>query len=387
MSEKQTEKRVSRFKTLMAVISNSSDTEPQDFLSNLTPEKIQEVSLADPLSGESGEISEQTGETSQRSNGTLVKPLAQPSDQALSSTTSPVSEIERRETPAVVWIAHASIHRDPGQARRYFDPEELAKMARSMQAVGIIDPLSVRPRPGSPGEYDLLAGEKRHRSAEIAKLTKVPCRVFEVDDNVAEDIKAISNLQRGDLNKWEETQAIMGMLCRNLQKTPEEIVSILNRAANQRRGLTDNVVRSEEWALIEDVFNLVGRLTPESFRKHRVPLLKLPDSIQSILQQGKLSYTKVNEVLKVKDPEHQRHLLNEAIAANLSVDAIQARVRELRRSQRLKESKKTAEPERAAVRLAAASKAIKRTKLWQDPEKRSRFERLIGEIEALLEQS
>jgi ParB family chromosome partitioning protein len=382
MPEKQTEKRISRFKTLMAVIGNSSDTEMEDSssnLSNLAPEEPIETSASTPASGETAE---QAGELAQQPHKTQL--YLQPQPQPQTRLAPPISEIEPRESPAVIWIAHTKIHRDPDQARRYFDPEELAKMARSMQAVGIIDPLSVRPKPGHIGEYDLLAGEKRHRSAEIAKLTEVPCRVFEVEDDVAEDIKAISNLQRGDLNKWEETHAIMGMLCRNLQKSPEEVVSILNRASNQRRGLTDNVVRSEEWAVIEDVFNLVGRLTPESFRKHRVPLLKLPGSIQTILQQGKLSYTKVNEILKVKEPEHQRHLLNEAIAANLSVDAIQARVKELRQSQKLEESGTTAEPDRAAARLSAASKAVKRAKLWQDSEKSARLKQLIEEMEALL---
>lgn len=383
MPEKQAEKRVSRFKTLMAVIGNSSDTDPEDASLNLPlEESTEDVSLIPS----SGKTAEQTGEIAQQPYSAQAQPQARslPQPRSIASISATEAELIPRETPAVIWIAHSKIHRDPDQARRYFDPEELAKMARSMQAVGIIDPLSVRPKPGHIGEYDLLAGEKRHRSAEIAKLAEVPCRVFEVEDDVAEDIKAISNLQRGDLNKWEETHAIMGMLCRNLKKSPDEVVSILNRASNQRRGLTDNVVRSEEWAVIEDVFNLVGRLTPESFRKHRVPLLKLPDSIQSILQQGKLSYTKVNEVLKVKDPEQQKHLLNEAIAANLSVDAIQARVKELRQSQKLEESRTAADPDRAAARLSAASKAVKRAKLWQYPEKSTRLKQLIEEMEALL---
>lgn len=397
MAEKQAEKRVSRFKTLMAVIGNPSEREMESPASDVPPDIPADPSTdsSTPLStlapSDEGILEQPdspsqllnkklNGELNGESNGAKVEKQIQSLQPAPT-----VSEVESQSSPAVIWIAHSKIHRDPDQARRYFDPEELAKMARSMQAVGIIDPLSVRPRPGSPGDYDLLAGEKRHRSAEIAKLTEVPCRVFEVDDDIAEDIKAISNLQRGDLNKWEETHAIMGMLCRNLQKSPEEVVSILNRASNQRRGLTDNVVRSEDWAVIEDVFNLVGRLTPESFRKHRVPLLKLPDSIQAILQQGKLSYTKVNEVLKVKDPEQQRHLLNEAIAANLSVDAIQARVKELRQSQKLDEAKKIAEPARVSARLSSASRAVKRANLWKDPEKSARLKQLLEEIEALLQ--
>ncbi|MBD1909836.1 MULTISPECIES: ParB/RepB/Spo0J family partition protein [unclassified Leptolyngbya] len=327
----------SRFKTLMAVIGNKGD------------------SATDSVDTVSVPMEEQTS-----------RPQAEAQAATLNSA------------PKIVWVDRSKINRDPSQARRYFDPDELEKMAKSMKAVGIIDPLSIRPRPDS-NEYDLLAGEKRHRSAEIAELTQVPCRIFEVDDFTAEDIKAISNLQRGDLNKWEETNAIMGMLCRNLQKSPEEVVSILNRASNQKRGLTDNVVRSEEWSIIEDVFDVVGRLTPESFRKHRVPLLRLPEPIQEILQQGRLSYTKVNEVLKIKDPVRQKQLLDEAVKHNLSVDTIQQKVKSLRQRHQQDDV-----PEAISTKLMAVVKAIKKTKIWKDPKKSARLEKLLQEIETLL---
>jgi ParB family chromosome partitioning protein len=310
--------------------------------------------------------------------GDSADPIAEPMEEEIAPVPLSGQGATSNSVPEIVWVEHSKIYRDPGQARRYFDPDELEKMARSMKAVGIIDPLSIRPRPNST-EYDLLAGEKRHRSAEIAGLTQVPCRIFEVDDFTAEDIKAISNLQRGDLNKWEETNAIMGMLCRNLQKPAEEVVSLLNRASNQKRGLTDNVVRSEEWSIIEDVFDVVGRLTPESFRKHRVPLLKLPEPIQEILQQGRLSYTKVNEVLKVKDPIRQQQLLDEAVQRNLSVDAIQQKVKSLRQTDKQDEV-----PEAISKKLMAVVKAVKKTKIWKDPKKSARLEGLLQEIETLL---
>lgn len=305
-------------------------------------------------------------------------PVPTPIEETPAPVPAEIQAVDSNSVPEIVWVEHAKINRDPGQARRYFDPDELEKMAKSMKAVGIIDPLSIRPRPNSD-QYDLLAGEKRHRSAEIAGLTQVPCRIFEVDDATAEDIKAISNLQRGDLNKWEETNAIMGMLCRNLQKSQEEVVSILNRASNQKRGLTDNVVRNEEWSIVEDVFDVIGRLTPESFRKHRVPLLKLPEPIQDILQQGRLSYTKVNEVLKVKDPVRQKQLLDEAVKHNLSVDTIQQKVKSLRQS-----NKQDEVPEAISTKLMAVVKAVKKTKIWQDPKKSARLEGLLQEIETLL---
>lgn len=289
-----------------------------------------------------------------------------------------------QKQPDVIWIPHNKIYRDPEQSRRYFDPDELNNMAASMKAVGVIDPLSVRLRPETSDQYDLLAGEKRHRSAEIAGLEKVPVRIFEVDDQTAEDIKAISNLQRSDLNKWEETNAIMGMLCRNLGKTQSEVISLLNQAANQKRGLTDNVVRNEDWIIVEEVFTVVGRLTPESFRKHRLPLIRLPEHIQAVLQQGKLHYTKVNEILKVKDPERQRHLLELAISKDLSVSEIQAEVRALRQSEVVEVATPTDLP--LPKRLTIVTQQLKKAKVWDDPKKKKRLEKLLSELSSLMDE-
>lgn len=286
--------------------------------------------------------------------------------------------------PEVIWVPHKKIHRDLSQARRYFDPDEISNMAASMKSVGMIDPLSVRRRLGTEEAYDLLAGEKRHRSAELAELAEVPVRVFDVDDSTAEDIKAISNLQRSDLNKWEETNAIMGMLCRNLDKDQAEIIRLLNQAANQKRGLTDNVVRNEDWAVVEDVFAVVGRLTPESFRKHRVPLLKLPEHIQTVLQQGKLHYTKVNEILKVKNPEQQRELLERAITDDLSVDQIQVWVKELRQVPS-NEAPLTSGELPTSQRFTVVTQQVRKAKIWNDPKKSKRLERLLSQLEELLQ--
>lgn len=308
----------------------------------------------------------------------------EPEPTGATASKAPAKGVNPSQKPDdVIWVALGKIHRDSTQSRRYFDPDELNNMAASMKAVGVIDPLSVRLRPGKAGEYDLLAGEKRHRSAKIAGLKKVPVRLFEVDDQTAEDIKAISNLQRSDLNKWEETNAIMGMLCRNLGKAQAEVISLLNQMANQKRGLTDNIVRKEDWQTVEEVFTVVGRLTPESFRKHRVPLMKLPEQIQAVLQQGNLHYTKVNEILKVKDPEAQRQLLEQAIAQNLSVSQVQAEVQALRQAKTMAE---VTEPAMVPLpqRLTLVTQQLKKAKVWDDPKKKRRLEKLLTELSALL---
>jgi ParB family chromosome partitioning protein len=306
-----------------------------------------------------------------------VTPVAVPGPEVPANI--PVAEPTSQRPSAVFWVPHAKIHPDPGQSRRYFEETEIENMAKSMCSVGMIDPLSVRKRPGTKDEYDLLAGEKRYRAAARAKLELVLVRLFDVDDHTAEDIKSISNLQRSDLNAWEETRAIMDMLTRHLQRSPEEVISLLNQAANQKRGLTSNVVRKEDWTIVEEVFEMAGRLSPESFRKHRLSLLRLPDHVQAVLQQGKLHYTKVNEILKVKNLGQQQELLELAVTDGLSIDQIQSRVKALRPT-------KTEKPMDLSQRLVAVPKQLKQAKVWEDPQKRKKLEKLLREMERLLDQ-
>ncbi len=310
----------------------------------------------------------------------LMQTIRQESNSAPAATSPTPPTILSGSQAEIFWVPRAKVCCDPGQDRRYFDETELENMAASMRSVGIIDPLTVRKRPGTEDEYDLLAGEKRHRAAQRAGLEVVPVRVFDVEDTTAEDIKSISNLQRSDLNAWEETRAIANMLMRHLKRSQDELVSLLNQAANQKRGFTSNVVRSEDWAIVEEVFEIAGRLSPESFRKHRLPLLRLPERIQVVLQQGKLHYTKVNEILKVKDPVQQQELLDSAITQNLSIDQIQEKVRSLRL---VKAEKPLALPQR----LLAIPKQLKQAKVWEDPQKKKKLEKLLNELERLLEQT
>ncbi len=301
-------------------------------------------------------------------------------DSAASGDESVIS-LRGSAQPAPITVQLHKIYRDPDQDRRYFDLTELENMAASIKKVGVIDPLSVRLYPGQRDEFDLLAGEKRHRAAKMAGLEVVPVRIFEIDDDTAADIKSISNLQRSDLSKWEETSAIMNMLCRHLGVEPEEVVSILNQLANQKRGLTSNVVRSEDLEIVQEVFAVAGRLTPESFRKHRLPLLKLPIHIQEVLKEGKLHYTKVNEVLRVKDTEQQRQLLEQAIAQKLSMDAIQTQVRALRQS----DSNGSATPNQTLLtQFKGLPQRLKQARILEDAKKRERLIKLLGQIEELM---
>ncbi|MHC5728871.1 MAG: ParB/RepB/Spo0J family partition protein, partial [Nostoc sp.] len=93
------------------------------------------------------------------------------------------------------------------QPRRYFDPQKLEELSRSIQKLGILEPLLVRPL--LSGDYELVAGERRLRASQIAGLTEVPVVVHDIDDITTYQVRLVENLQREDLNPLEETEGIL----------------------------------------------------------------------------------------------------------------------------------------------------------------------------------
>lgn len=110
------------------------------------------------------------------------------------------------ESTRVTMIAPEYISPNPDQPRRYFDPDGLSELADSIRAHGILQPLSVRRKGG--GRYELIAGERRLRAAMICGLEQVPCLVLEVSRESSCLLSLIENLQRRDLDFWEEAKAL-----------------------------------------------------------------------------------------------------------------------------------------------------------------------------------
>lgn len=94
---------------------------------------------------------------------------------------------------------------NPNQPRKTFDRYELAKLSESIKQNGILQPLSVRKKENF---YELIAGERRLKAAAMAGLKKIPCSVFKVDDKTALIFSIIENLQRSDLDFFEEAEGI-----------------------------------------------------------------------------------------------------------------------------------------------------------------------------------
>ena len=109
----------------------------------------------------------------------------------------------------VRWLPVEEIHPNPAQPRRNFDARGLQELAESIRAYGILQPLTVR-RTGAG--YELVAGERRLRSAKLAGERQVPCLVAQVGEEDSALLALIENLQRRDLDCWEEAEAIARLI-------------------------------------------------------------------------------------------------------------------------------------------------------------------------------
>ena len=103
-----------------------------------------------------------------------------------------------RETPIEL------IRANPDQPRRSFSRDDIDALAASIREKGILQPILTRPMPGAEGEYQIVAGERRWRAAQIAGLRTVPILVRQFDDRQVLEIAIVENIQRTDLNAYEE---------------------------------------------------------------------------------------------------------------------------------------------------------------------------------------
>ena len=211
------------------------------------------------------------------------------------------------------------------QPRRRF--EGLEALARSIREQGVLQPLLVRPL--GNGRYAIVAGERRYRAAKMAGLAEVPVRVLDLPEKEARLLALVENLQREDLNPYEETLGVLELLSEELGKTREEVVALLHRMRDEARGkVPHNVMGNPEAQRVMEIFKVLGRMTWESFVQNRLPLLGLPEDLRAALEEGTIPYTAALELKKVKDLEARARLLEEA-KGGLSLRELKARVREV----------------------------------------------------------
>jgi ParB family chromosome partitioning protein len=292
----------------------------------------------------------------------------------LSSTVEPVPS--SANSVATNTIAIAKISLPSKQPRRFFDPEKLEQLAESIRQHGILEPILVRSLPGDV--YELVAGERRYRAAQLAGLKEVPIVARELSDQEALQFALIENLQREDLNPVEETEGMLDLLTLKLGCSQEDILDALAQMATaqkKRIELSGNVSRWIE--TIAEVLDSMLGLTPESFRTSRLPLLKLPAEVLTALREGKIEFTKARAIARVKDEDQRSDLLKQTIAENLPLAEIKVRV---------KENKPELEQpleKIAAQRLGEIGKRLQKSDVWSDRKKRDRITKLLDELDRL----
>jgi ParB family chromosome partitioning protein len=182
----------------------------------------------------------------------------------------------------------ARIRPNPNQPRVQFDEEALDELAESIRQRGVLQPILLRPE----GEdYMIIAGERRWRAAQRARLHAIPAIVREIDESTTSEIALIENIQRLDLNPLEEAEGYRQLI--------------------QRHGHTQDEV---------------GRIVHKS-RSHVANLLRLldlPEFVRQSLLQGDISMGHARAVATSDDPEQ---LAREIIAKGLSVRQAEARAR------------------------------------------------------------
>nr|WP_223972122.1 ParB/RepB/Spo0J family partition protein [Thermus thermophilus] len=256
------------------------------------------------------------------------------------------------------------------QPRKRF--ENLEALAESIREKGVLQPLLVRPL--GDGRYAIVAGERRYRAARMAGLSEVPVRVVELSEKEARLLALVENLQREDLNPYEETVGVLALLSEDLGKPVEEVVGLLERMRKEKRGVAArNVSGSPEARRVEEVFKALGRITWESFVRARLPLLRLPEDLKAALEEGAIPYTAALELKKVKDEALRKALLEEA-RAGLSLRELRARVREVLKKE------KAPRPWHREV----GERLLRLDLEALPPERRALVERKLKELEELL---
>ena len=169
----------------------------------------------------------------------------------------------------ILLIPQGDILPNPNQPRRRFDYDELEGLAQSIRANGILQPLLVRQL--DDGKYELVAGERRLRAARLIGLTKLPCIVNEISESESAVFAVIENLQRSNLDYFEEAEAI-ALLMSDYRLSQEELCKRLGKAQSTISNKLRLLKLSEEMRYRISRAGLTER--------HARTLLSLTDEVQ-----------------------------------------------------------------------------------------------------------
>jgi len=188
-------------------------------------------------------------------------------------------------------ISISKLRPSPIQPRRIFEKASIAELADSIKSKGLVQPILVRPSQSNPGEYEIIAGERRWRAAQVAQLHEIPAVVRNLDDVESLEIAIIENVQRADLSPIEEATGYKKLM-ENYGHTQEALSEIVGKS----RSHVANIIR----------------------------LLSLPRSIQDMISQGLISSGHARAIMNSAFPEQ---LADKIISENLSVRQTEAIVK------------------------------------------------------------
>lgn len=203
----------------------------------------------------------------------------------LGADTSTINNLGEKSTQVPTVLPISKMQAGKYQPRTRMDEGALAELAESIKAQGIMQPILVRPVDIAKGQYEIIAGERRYRAAQLAGLKEVPVLVKDVADEHAAAMALIENIQREDLNPLEEAQGVKRLL-EEFGLTHEQAANAIGRS----RSATSNLLR----------------------------LLNLAGAVQTMLLAGDIDMGHARALLSV-DAATQIQLANQIIAKRLSV--------------------------------------------------------------------
>lgn len=220
-----------------------------------------------------------------------------------------------RELGKIIDISVNLIRPNPNQPRQYFDSSQLTSLAKSISQDGIIQPLTVRK---VNNYFELISGERRLRAAKLAGLRSVPCIVVDITDERSAVLALIENIQRSDLNFFEEAEAISVLI--------------------QEYGMTQ-----------EDAAIRLGMA--QSTIANKLRLLKLSSIEKKMIISNNLSERHARALLKVNSEEKRSQVLTYIIDNNLTVNAAEKYISSLETEEKIKASYKKRSPVLRDVKL------------------------------------
>jgi ParB family chromosome partitioning protein len=167
-------------------------------------------------------------------------------------------------------VAIGMIKPNPNNPRWEFNEETLTELANSIREKGIIQPLAVRSTGGIPEGFELIAGERRWRAAQLVGLHEVPVHILDVSDRESMELALIENIQRADLNAFEEAKGYTNLMDQ-FGYSLDELAKMLGKS----RPYISNIIR----------------------------LLTLPPQVQSYVVSGQMSQSHARVALSHDDPE------------------------------------------------------------------------------------